>query len=115
MCTKCEHAKVVGYDIRRMGREVGRLTVQLAPLTKAYHAALHSHPKCAACGILVGEDHAEQQLTPEPIKPRAKGQRRYDVCSSCFERLFRAKRSVPEQRAYDREITAELGQGEDEE
>lgn len=80
----------------------------LAPLTKEYHALLISHPRCAACSVLIGEDHSEQQLTPEPIRPRAKGQKRYDVCASCFDRLFRAHRSVPEQRAMDKAVALEL-------
>ncbi len=74
MCSRCERATHVGGDLRRMGRELGRLQVQVAPLTKEYHAIIRSHPRCAACGILVGEDHTENDLTPEPIRPRARGQ-----------------------------------------
>ncbi|MBA3875597.1 MAG: hypothetical protein C0498_01450 [Anaerolinea sp.] len=100
-CETCQQVDSVGGDLRAVGREIARLQAAFAPLAKDYRRLRLAHPRCAACGVLVGPTHHEQQLAPEPMRPRARGQKRYDVCASCYRRLHAARRSVPQQRAYE--------------
>lgn len=109
-CGRCDHLATVGTDIRALARELGRLERQLKPLTAEYASLRRGHPRCAACGVLVGAEHNDHELLPEPIRPRARGQKRYDVCPSCYSRLYKAKRSVPQQRAYEKEVSTALGE-----
>ena len=114
-CERCAQVNVVGSDIRGLAREIGRLQAQLAPVIAEYQRLRRVHPRCAACGVLIGPAHIEQSLVPEPIRPRARGQKRYDVCADCYQRLHTARRSVPQQRAYEKAQEAELlGEGPDE-
>jgi hypothetical protein len=57
---------------------------------------------------MVGSDHMEVDLVPEPMVPRAKGQKRYAVCNDCYKVLARLKRSVPQQIKYQRHVEEEL-------
>lgn len=45
---------------------------------------------------------------PEPMVPRAKGQKRYSVCPDCYDTLKTVKRSVPQQIKYSRHVEEEL-------
>lgn len=115
-CEQCEQINRVGGHVRELGREIARLQAEAAPLLREYRRLQRSHLRCACCGVLVGPEHVEKQLTPEPVwQPRAgvnRGQRRYDVCSSCFAHLYKVHRSVPQQRAYEAALDAELGDSE---
>ena len=114
-CEACEQISRTGLDLRRLGAELARITAAFEPLAREYRRLQASHPRCASCLILVGPEHHEQQLRPEPMRPRAKGQKRYEVCAACYQRLYIAKRSVPEQRAFEREEAARLAAEEKEE
>ena len=87
---------------------IRRIQKTLAPVMRRYEEIHRAHPRCALCTIMVGEDHMEQDLIPEPMVPRAKGQKRYSVCKQCHKVLSRVKRSVPQQIKYQRHVEEEL-------
>jgi len=92
---------------------IRRVQKTLAPVMRRYEEIHRAHPRCALCTIMVGEEHAEQDLIPEPMVPRAKGQKRYSVCAQCHKVLSRVKRSVPQQIKYQRHVEEELARLED--
>jgi hypothetical protein len=57
---------------------------------------------------MIGPEHLETKLVPEPMVPRAKGQKRYSVCPNCYDVLKSVKRSVPQQIKYSRHVEEEL-------
>jgi hypothetical protein len=92
---------------------IRRIQKTLAPVMRRYEEIHRAHPRCALCTIMVGEDHMEQDLIPEPMVPRAKGQKRYSVCKQCHKVLSRVKRSGPQQIKYQRHVEEELTRLED--
>jgi len=85
-----------------------RIHKTLAPIMRRYEEIHRAHPRCAMCTIMVGPEHMEADLVPEPMVPRAKGQKRYAVCNDCHKILSRLKRSVPQQIKYQRHLEEEL-------
>ena len=61
--------------------------------------------KCASCLILIGPDHLDNQLVPEPMVPRAKGQKRYMVCPDCYKHHAKMRMSVPQMRKYHQRLS----------
>lgn len=112
-CERCEALTQSSREFRGLAREAGRFNAMLAPLLKEYGRLSRAHPRCAACGVLIGPQHAESELTPEPIWERSsgvnRGQRRWDVCPSCYHHLYQVHRSVPQQRRYEAEQAGLLG------
>ena len=110
MCLELNDAESGILDIVLAIRRVQKT---LAPVMRRYEEIHRAHPRCALCTIMVGEEHAEQDLIPEPMVPRAKGQKRYSVCAQCHKVLSRVKRSVPQQIKYQRHVEEELARLED--
>ena len=54
-----------------------------------------------------------QELTPEPMIPRARGQKRYSVCQWCYTDLHKSRHSVPQRRKIQLRVD-EMLKGEDE-
>ena len=113
-CPTCQQLRETASDLKRGYKELARLQKTFEPLVKRYELIQRAHPRCALCFIMSGESHIETVLVPEPLVPRAKGQRRYAVCSDCYKLLHRLRRSVPQQRAYARHVW-ELDKDEDNE
>ena len=113
-CPTCQQLRETASDLKRGYKELARLQKTFEPLVKRYELIQRAHPRCALCFIMSGERHIETVLVPEPLVPRAKGQRRYAVCSDCYKLLHRLRRSVPQQRAYARHVW-ELDKDEDNE
>lgn len=101
LCQLCEQINHTEEQLGEITLAIKRLQKQAAPLFKEYMANRSAHPRCANCTILVGKTHLEINLLPEPMIPRAKGQRRYLVCDSCYIDLHKAKMSVPQRRKYN--------------
>lgn len=79
-----------------------------APVMRRYEEIHRAHPRCALCTIMTGGNHLEKDLVPEPMVPRAKGQKRYSVCLDCYKVLKSVKRSVPQEIKYSRHVEEEL-------
>jgi hypothetical protein len=112
LCIELRGAEAGILDIVLAMRKIQKM---LAPVMKRYEEIHRAHPRCALCTIMVGEDHHEIELIPEPMVPRAKGQKRYSVCPQCHKVLSRVKRSVPQQIKYQRHVEEELVRLEDSE
>lgn len=110
LCIELNEAESGILDIVLAIRKVQKT---LAPVMRRYEEIHRAHPRCALCTIMIGEEHAEQELSPEPMVPRAKGQKRYSVCRHCHKILSRVKRSVPQQIKYQRHVEEELARLED--
>lgn len=85
-----------------------KLQKTISPVMKRYEEIHRAHPRCALCTIMVGSEHLERELVPEPMVPRAKGQKRYSVCLDCYKVLKANKRSVPQEIKYSRHVEEEL-------
>lgn len=101
VCTLCAEINHTEEQLQEITLAIKRLQKQAAPLFKEYMANRSAHPRCASCTILTGKDHLENNLVPEPMVPRAKGQRRYLVCDTCYIDLHKAKMSVPQRKKYN--------------
>lgn len=114
LCAEINHSE---EQLKSLTVAIKRLQKQAAPIFKEYMANRAAHPKCANCTILTGKHHLENSLVPEPMVPRAKGQRRYLVCDTCYIDLHKAKMSVPQRKKYGLELNEIIEQetaGEDE-
>lgn len=54
------------------------------------------------------------EMIPEPMIPRARGQKRYNVCQWCYADLHKSRQSVPQRRKIQLRVD-EMLKGEDEE
>jgi hypothetical protein len=116
VCKLCAEINHTEDQLREITLAIKRLQKQAAPLFKEYMANRGAHPRCASCTILTGKNHLENNLVPEPMVPRAKGQRRYLVCDTCYIDLHKAKMSVPQRKKYNLDAEEMLEQetaGED--
>lgn len=100
-CVLCSEIRERGREVRELASALIRLQKTIAPVLEEYQKIKRSHPKCAACGIMSGPHHWVMGLVPEPMVPRAKGQKRYSVCKWCYNDLKTSRRSVPQQRKHD--------------
>lgn len=100
-CVLCAEIRERGREVRELASALIRLQKTIAPVLEDYQKNKRSHPKCASCGIMSGPHHWVIGLTPEPMVPRAKGQKRYSVCKWCYIDLKTSRRSVPQQRKHD--------------
>lgn len=110
VCALCAEINHTEDQLREITLAIKRLQKQAAPLFKEYMANRSAHPRCASCTILTGKNHLENNLVPEPMVPRAKGQRRYLVCDTCYIDLHKAKMSVPQRKKYNLEAAEMLEQ-----
>ena len=105
-CTLCSEIRERGKEVRELASALIRLHKTITPVLESYQKLKRSHPQCASCGIMAGpeDQHLITELTPEPMVPRAKGQKRYNVCKWCYQDLHKARRSVPQQRKHQLDI-----------
>jgi hypothetical protein len=113
-CTLCGEINYSGDQIKDLARALIRLQRQIQPVIESYERGRRSHPRCASCGILAGPEHLVTDLTPEPMIPRARGQKRYSVCQWCYGDLHKSRQSVPQRRKIQLRVD-EMLKGEDEE
>jgi hypothetical protein len=104
LCVLCSEIRERGREVRELASALIRLQKTIAPVLEEYQKIKRSHPKCACCGIMTGPHHWISNTIPEPMVPRAKGQKRYSVCEFCYSDLKAARRSVPQQRKHDIDI-----------
>ena len=107
-CHLCRELNASETALIDMVLTMRRLQKTLSPIMKRYEEIHRAHPRCALCTIMVGPEHLETKLVPEPMVPRAKGQKRYSVCPTCYDTLKSVKRSVPQQIKYSRHVEEEL-------
>lgn len=112
-CTLCNEVNYSGAQIKDLARALIRLQRQIQPVIDSYEKGRKSHPRCAACGILAGDDHVVTELTPEPMIPRARGQKRYNVCQWCYADLHKSRQSVPQRRKIQERVD-EMLRGDEE-
>jgi hypothetical protein len=113
-CHLCGEINYSGEQIKDLARALIRLQRQIQPVIEGYEKGRKAHPRCACCGILAGPEHLVQELTPEPMIPRARGQKRYSVCQWCYADLHKSRHSVPQRRKIQLRVD-EMLKGEDEE
>lgn len=113
-CPLCSQINHHEEQVRELASALLRLQKTIAPVLSRYKELEASHPRCAACGIMSGPDHEVKELFPEPIIPRAKGQKRYKVCHWCYADLHKSRMSVPQEKKY-RKLLADLLAKEDDE
>jgi hypothetical protein len=113
-CTLCNEINYSGDQIKDLARALIRLQRQIQPVIESYEKGRRSHPRCASCGILAGSEHLVIELVPEPMIPRARGQKRYTVCQWCYADLHKSRQSVPQRRKIQLRVD-EMLKGEDEE
>lgn len=113
-CTLCNEINYSGDQIKDLARALIRLQRQIQPVIESYEKGRRSHPRCASCGILAGLEHLVTELVPEPMIPRARGQKRYNVCQWCYADLHKSRQSVPQRRKIQLRVD-EMLKGEDEE
>lgn len=99
-CNLCNEINQAAEEIKGVAIAIKKLTKEISPIVERYESIRHAHPRCALCTIYSGRSHLEVKITPEPVVPRAKGQKRYDVCADCYEILQRTRMSVPQRRKY---------------
>lgn len=114
-CPLCRELQDSERGLIEIVLAVRKIQKTLAPIMRRYEEIHRAHPRCALCTIMVGPVHIENDLIPEPMVPRAKGQKRYAVCRTCHAHLSRLKRSVPQQIKYQRHVEEELVRVADEE
>jgi hypothetical protein len=107
-CHLCRELNEAESGLIEIVLAMRKIQKTLAPIMHRYEEVHRAHPRCALCTIMVGSDHMEVDLVPEPMVPRAKGQKRYAVCNDCYKVLARLKRSVPQQIKYQRHVEEEL-------
>jgi len=107
-CRLCKELNEAESGLIEVVLAMRKIQKTLTPIMKRYEEIHRAHPRCALCTIMVGSDHMEIDLIPEPMVPRAKGQKRYAVCADCHKLLARLKRSVPQQIKYQRHVEEEL-------
>lgn len=112
-CTLCGEINYSGEQIKDLARALIRLQRQIQPVIESYEKGRRSHPRCSSCGILAGPEHLVTELTPEPMIPRARGQKRYAVCQWCHLDLHKSRQSVPQRRKIQLRVD-EMLKGEDE-
>ncbi len=105
-CVLCDEIRERGREVRELASALIRLHKTITPVLETYQKLKRSHPQCASCGIMAGPigQHHENELIPEPMVPRVKGQKRYNVCRWCYDGLAKAKKSVPQQRKHQLDI-----------
>lgn len=113
-CSLCEKMNEQRDAVRDLALALAKFQKAAAPVLQGYEATRRSHIQCALCQILVGPRHMIQELLPEPLIPRARGQRRYDVCAECYQHLKRTRRSVPQQRNYSKALDIMIAADEEE-
>jgi len=115
ICKTCSQMNDARDAVRDLALAMAKFQKAAAPVLHGYEQTRRSHLQCALCQILVGPTHMVQELVPEPLIPRARGQKRYDVCGECYQHLKRVRRSVPQQRNYHKALHIMLRGDEDEE
>jgi hypothetical protein len=113
-CTLCNEINYSGDQIKDLARALIRLQRQIQPVIESYEKGRRAHPRCSSCGILAGMEHLVSELVPEPMIPRARGQKRYSVCQWCYADLHKSRQSVPQRRKTQLRVD-EMLKGEDEE
>jgi hypothetical protein len=113
-CALCSQINHHEAQVRELASALLRLQKTIAPVVSRYKDLEAAHPRCAACGIMAGPDHEVKELYPEPVVPRAKGQKRYKVCTWCYTDLHKSRMSVPQEKKY-RKLLADIIAKEDEE
>jgi hypothetical protein len=113
-CHLCGEINYSGEQIKDLARALIRLQRQIQPVIESYEKGRKAHPRCASCGILAGPEHLVTELMPEPMIPRARGQKRYNVCQWCYTDLHKSRQSVPQRRKIQQRVD-EMLKGEDEE
>ncbi len=105
-CVLCDEIRERGREVRELASALIRLHKTITPVLETYQKLKRSHPQCASCGIMAGPvgQHHENELVPEPMVPRAKGQKRYNVCHWCYDNLAKSRKSVPQQRKHQLDI-----------
>lgn len=103
-CELCRQIKDSGAEIQELSNALLRLQRQIQPVLDAYDRQRRSHLRCASCMILIGPDHLDNELVPEPMVPRAKGQKRYMVCPDCYKHHAKMRMSVPQMRKYHQRL-----------
>lgn len=114
LCTICEKMREQRDAVRELALALAKFQKSAAPVLQSYETTRRSHLQCALCQIMAGKTHLIQELVPEPLIPRARGQKRYDVCTDCYQHLKRVRRSVPEQRNYSKALDVMLATDEEE-
>jgi hypothetical protein len=105
VCKLCHQIKESGAEIQELSNALLRLQRQIQPVLDSYDKQRKAHLKCASCLILIGPDHLDNQLVPEPMVPRAKGQKRYMVCPDCYKHHAKMRMSVPQMRKYHQRLS----------
>jgi hypothetical protein len=107
-CVLCDEINYTGDQLKELARALLRLQRQIQPVIDSYQKARRSHVRCALCGILAGREHEVQELVPEPMVPRARGQKRYSVCDFCYTNLHKMRQSVPQRHKINARVDAML-------
>ena len=103
-CKPCNEINAAVAEVEGVSVAIKKLTKEIAPIVERYESLKHAHPRCSLCTIYAGSSHLEVELRPEPVVPRAKGQKRYDVCADCYGILQATRMSVPQRRKYQLHI-----------
>lgn len=111
-CDLCDEINYTGDQLKELARALLRLQRQIQPVIDSYQKAKRSHIRCALCGILAGREHEVKELVPEPMVPRARGQKRYSVCDFCYTNLHKMRQSVPQRHKINIQLDSML-KGED--
>jgi hypothetical protein len=103
-CKLCTEINAAASEVEGVAVALKKLSKEISPIVERYESLRHAHPRCSLCTIYAGRAHLEVTLIPEPVIPRAKGQKRYDVCSDCYEIIKKTRMSVPQRRKYQMHI-----------
>ena len=113
-CRLCNEINAAVAEVEGVAVAIKKITKEIAPIVERYESRKPAHPRCSLCTIYAGSAHLEVELRPEPVVPRAKGQKRYDVCADCYGILQATRMSVPQRRKYQLHIE-EVMESEEEE